>query len=98
MQLNSLADCVPCAAHSLHLVGVARVNCSLESVNFLAIVQELYVFAVLIVGIGLLLVYLQVRTVAIMSLKTLSNTRWRCRAESVKALRVNYAEYYLFSV
>ena len=27
--LNSLADYVPCAAHSLNLVGVPNVNCSI---------------------------------------------------------------------
>ena len=45
-QTNSLADFVPCAAHSLNLVGTASVSSCLEAIKFFGIVHEIYNFAV----------------------------------------------------
>ena len=94
--LNPLADYIPCAAHSLNLVGVASVNCCLEAVNFFELLQELYAFCV---GSTKRLNMLTKGLVPnengrILTLKSLSSTRWHCHSESVKALHINYSNIY----
>jgi hypothetical protein len=44
LELNKHAIYIPCAGHSLNLVGRAAVDCCLDAVNFFAVVQELYTF------------------------------------------------------
>jgi hypothetical protein len=93
---NRLADYVPCAAHSLNLVGTASVNCCIEAVSFFGIVQQIYAFAAgsphrwnaLTQGLS------KNESGRILTLKTLSSTRWHCHAESVKALSQNYLNFY----
>lgn len=95
-EINPMADYIPCAAHSLNLVGVASVNCCLDAVNFFGLVQELYAFSVgstkrwssLTSGLT------PNENGRILTLKTLSSTRWHCHSESVKALHLNYANIY----
>nr|XP_042706119.1 zinc finger MYM-type protein 1-like [Chrysemys picta bellii] len=41
---NALVDCIPCAAHSLNLVGQSAVDYCVEAVSFFGFVQELYIF------------------------------------------------------
>ena len=43
-EINNLAECVKCAAHSLNLVGSPTVECCLASMNDLDIVQSIYAF------------------------------------------------------
>ena len=95
-EMNPLAEYIPCAAHSLNLVGVASVNCCLDAVNFFGLVQELYAFSVgstkrwssLTSGLT------PNEKGPILTLKALSSTRWHCHSESVKALHLNYANIY----
>jgi len=95
-QINSLADFVPCAAHSLNLVGTASVSSCLEAIKFFGIVHEIYNFAVRstrhwnVLTNGLR----SNENGRILTLKTLSSTRWHCHAESVKALALNYDNFY----
>lgn len=42
--INESAIFIPCAGHSLNLVGQAAVDSCLEAVRFFSIIQELYVF------------------------------------------------------
>lgn len=41
---NRFADCVPCSAHSLNLVGVEAVSVTTQIVNFFRILQKLHIF------------------------------------------------------
>uniref|UniRef100_A0A2S2Q4N5 Zinc finger MYM-type protein 1 n=1 Tax=Sipha flava TaxID=143950 RepID=A0A2S2Q4N5_9HEMI len=43
-QLSPKAEYVPCAAHSINLVGISTVESCLEAVNYCGVVQSLYVF------------------------------------------------------
>jgi len=83
---------VPCAGHSLNLVGVHTVESCLEAINFFGFLQKLYVFfsssprkwnifkEFLNAGNSMQKVVL----------KSLSSTRWSCHAESCKSLLKNY--------
>lgn len=44
-QINPLAEWVPCAAHTLNLVGVNSVNCCEETEQFFSFVQTLFNFS-----------------------------------------------------
>lgn len=46
-QLSPLAEYVPCAAHSLNLVGSCAAESCIEAVSFFGLLQELYNFLVL---------------------------------------------------
>lgn len=43
-EINKLAEWVPCAAHSLNLVGSTAVECCQEAVKFFGILQAIYTF------------------------------------------------------
>jgi hypothetical protein len=44
LKINKYAMYIPCAGHSLNLVGRAAVDCCVDVVNFFGIVQEIYNF------------------------------------------------------
>lgn len=44
LERNSSAVFVPCAAHSLNLVGHAAVSCCTDAVGYFGFVQKLYTF------------------------------------------------------
>ena len=44
LKRNKYAIFVPCAGHSLNLIGWAVVDCCLKAVNFFSIIQEIYNF------------------------------------------------------
>lgn len=90
----NLAVYIPCTAHSLNLVGVHSVDCCIEAVNFFGFLQCLFNFfsgsnhrwEILTNSLdknvkGRLLV-----------LKSLSDTRWSCHADSCRALTCNYKQ------
>jgi len=89
-ELNPLAAFVPCAGHSLNLVGVKAVECCTQVVSFFDFVGKLYCFfsasthrwTVLTTSIGS-----HCRVV-----KRLSDTRWSAHADSVNALCEGYTE------
>lgn len=43
-KVNKLAEWVPCAAHSLNLVGSVAVECRTEAVKLFSVVQSTYTF------------------------------------------------------
>ena len=43
-EMNSLAEVVPCSAHSLNLVGNNDADCCVDATSFFGIVQRLYNF------------------------------------------------------
>lgn len=93
---NPLVDYVPCAAHSLNLIGTASVDCCLEGTKFFRLLQQMYSFSagstrrwhLLTADMG------RNENGRLLTLKSLSSTRWHCQVEPVKALTLNYAKFY----
>ena len=82
--INPLALYVPCAAHSLHLIGVCAVESCVEATNFFSLVQKLFTFfSASTSRWGILVQYLEGEKRV---LKCLSDTQWSARAEATKAL------------
>ena len=52
-QLNEFAIYVPCAGHSLNLVGVKAAECCLQTVTFFDFVQHLYTFLLVLLIAGM---------------------------------------------
>ena len=84
-QVKTLAEWVPCAAHSLNLVWTAAAKSCIDAVRFFCIVQRLYTF--LSAWWSKLLENLPKQSPVG---KSLSETRWSARADAVKALASNY--------
>ncbi|CAM1326808.1 Uncharacterised protein r2_g3576 [Pycnogonum litorale] len=88
LEKNKYAVYIPCAGHSLNLVGRAAVDCCLDAVNFFAIVQQVHTFfsastkrwAVLNSFLG------PDSTVP----KRLSDTRWEAHAKATSAIADGY--------
>ena len=79
---------VPCAAHSLNLIGVCAVESRVEATNFFSLVQKLFTFfSASTSSWGILVQY---REGGKRVLKCLSDTRWSARAEATKALSEGY--------
>lgn len=83
--INPLATYVPCAAHSLNLVGTSAVGFCEFSTTFFGIEQELYNFFSVST-------YRWSQLQTKFSLKSLSVTRWSARADASKALYTSYSE------
>uniref|UniRef100_A0A087X3D0 TTF-type domain-containing protein n=1 Tax=Poecilia formosa TaxID=48698 RepID=A0A087X3D0_POEFO len=92
-ELNPLVEWVPCAAHTLNLVGVNSVNCCFETADFFQFVQNLFNFCSKstarwkVVTDGLQ----PNANKRIETLKSLSNTRWAAHADATQAVHINYA-------
>ncbi|KAL7863371.1 hypothetical protein SRHO_G00123550 [Serrasalmus rhombeus] len=88
-QRNPLICYVPCAAHSLNLVGVNAVDSSPEAGRFFDFVQAMYTFCASSTHRwGKVFRDTDIK----LTLKSLSGTRWSARAESTKALWKYYAQ------
>lgn len=91
-QINPLAEWVPCAAHTLNLVGINSVNSCFETDAFFTLVQSLFNFAfkstsrwqTITAGLS------ANENARIETLKSLSDTRWSAHASATKALHQNY--------
>ncbi|XP_070527386.1 52 kDa repressor of the inhibitor of the protein kinase-like [Cardiocondyla obscurior] len=80
---------VPCAAHSLNLVGVHTAGCVLEVTSFFQLVQNLYnFFSSSTYRWNILTECLSLNKV----IKCLSETRWSARADAVSALHRSYKQ------
>lgn len=90
--LNPLAIYVPCAAHSLNLVGTSAAQSCSDANNFFYTVQHVYTF---LSGStkrwGILQSQIE-RTEkrATKTVKSLSQTRWSARSKAVSSIRENY--------
>lgn len=79
--INPLAEYVPCAAHSLNLVGTCAAESVTEAVDFFSTLQELYNFFTISTHRWEILVeHTRLR------LKSLSQTRWSARHDACYAL------------
>uniref|UniRef100_A0A1B6L614 DUF4371 domain-containing protein n=1 Tax=Graphocephala atropunctata TaxID=36148 RepID=A0A1B6L614_9HEMI len=88
---SPLAEYIPCAAHSLNLVGSAAAECCTTTVVFFGFVQELYnYFSVSTYRWSILKQCLAKHHTPVV--KSLSETRWSARADAVRALVKGYKE------
>ena len=86
--INKYAEYIPCAGHSLNLVGVRAAECVSEVVAYFDLLQKLYTFFALSTNRWQrLLTALGPKNKI---LKSLSNTRWSARADAVSALYNGY--------
>ncbi|XP_052221806.1 zinc finger MYM-type protein 1-like [Dreissena polymorpha] len=89
-ELNPLAHYVPCAAHSLNLVGSAAVSSCMGATSFFTFLQALYnFFSASTHRWRKLKDALPPNGLVV---KTLSDTRWSARADATKSLISNYPE------
>ncbi|XP_013782254.1 zinc finger MYM-type protein 1-like [Limulus polyphemus] len=89
-ELNKLAHFVPCAAHSINLVGASSTDSCLDAITFFNFLQNLYTFFSSSTHRWDCLV--QAIEKGGLVVKSLSNTRWRARDDAVKAVRNHYCE------
>ena len=94
--MNPRAFYVPCSSHSLNLVVNDMVKSSLEAANFFNTVQKIYVFF----SSSTLRWSILLKNISGLTLKPLSDTRWKSRIEAIKPLRYQIGQIYdaLFSI
>jgi Domain of unknown function (DUF4371) len=92
-EINPLINFVPCAAHSLNLVGVCASECCLEAINYFGFIQTLYnFFAASTHRWAVLTSHLPKGSSVI---KSLSVIRWSARADATKQSVNDIATYVL---
>jgi hypothetical protein len=89
-QVNKLAVYVPCAGHSLNLVGVKAVACCTQVVTYFDFLQKLYAFFVASTHRWHVLLKCVGDDHPVV--KRLSDTRWSAHADAVKAVSHGYKE------
>lgn len=86
---NSLAVFIPCAAHSLNLVGHGAVSCCRSAVAFFDFVQEIYVFFMASPGRYERL-HMKLSENNLVVPKRLIEVRWSAHADAIRALVKGY--------
>lgn len=89
-EINNLAEWVPCAAHSLNLVGSSAVECCSVAVNYFGIVQSVYTF--FSASPQRWLKFKERMKENTFVLQGLSETRWSARSDATRAFYANYME------
>ncbi|XP_066965439.1 uncharacterized protein [Macrobrachium rosenbergii] len=89
---NSLASWIPCAAHSLNLVGKNAVECCSSAVHFFDFLEKLFVFFTISPHRYQLLGEALKNNDSSLPLKRVPTTRWSCRADATKALKHDYEQ------
>ena len=90
LNINKYAVYIPCAGHSLNLVGRAAVDCCLDAVNFFGVVQEIYnFFSSSTHRWAVLLSFLKDNSKVP---KSLSKTRWEAHSRATRAILDSYDE------
>ena len=101
-RVNPLMDYIPCAAHSLNLVGVHSVDCCLDAVNFFGFLQSLYNFASASTSRWKVVMAnikddkqkevdkTAQKTAQKLTIKSLSTTRWSSNAAATNMVSQNY--------
>lgn len=80
-----LADCVPCLAHSLNLIGTCAASCCEEANNFFLFTQSLYVYFSSSTYHWSIL-----KNCTKSTLKNLSDTCWSARGDACHSLKTNW--------
>lgn len=89
LEKNPFAVYIPCAGHSLNLVGRAAVDCCLEAVKFFGIIEKLHAFfSASTHRWAVLLSFIGDKPVP----KKLSDTRWEAHARATSAISSAYSE------
>lgn len=88
--ISPMADFVPCAAHSLNLVGANSIESCTQAVNYFGLIQAVYVFFSSSTKRWKLLTDNLKKTKNTYILKPHSETRWSYNANAVKALQNGY--------
>lgn len=95
LNLSPLAQYVPCAAHSLNLVGECAAESCEEACSFFGLLQEIYnFFTASTTRWEVLQLEVQKKDLRKQShtIKSLSTTRWSARADACLALSESWAE------
>ena len=88
-QINPLAYYIPCAAHSLNLVGVSAAESCVNAISFFGLVNFQTLFNFFSASTHRWVVMcecLQQQAVSALVLKRATGTRWCARADATKAL------------
>lgn len=91
-KINSLAEYVPCSAHTLNLVAMHSVESCIQVISFFASLQQLYNFFAASTRRWNILKKELSKSNSKFTLKSHSSTRWCADAEATKSLRQNYKE------
>ena len=94
-QVNPHAAYIPCAVHSLNLVGQCTAACCADAISFFDFVQWLYVFFAGSTARRAILKDKLEQTSGRLTLKRLSDTRWSARFNVANALVRDYDEMLL---
>ncbi|XP_050535007.1 uncharacterized protein LOC126902026 [Daktulosphaira vitifoliae] len=89
LENNKLASWIPCATHSLNLVGKAATECCTAAVEFFYFLEQLYVFFTASTKRYELLIKalsLENTKSRIHVLQRVNTTRWSCRSDTTKLL------------
>ena len=90
---NSLVDYIPCAAHSLNLVGQSAVNSCNEAVKYFELLQRLYTFFVASTHRwNVLMTHVKKQPECLVP-KHPSETRWSARADATEAVFKGYHQF-----
>lgn len=88
LKINSKAFYMPCAGHNLNLVLGDMAKCNSHAISFFGTIQRIYtIFAASTKRWDVLR-----EQVPYLSVKPLSEIRWECRVDSVKAIRYQMKE------
>ena len=92
-EINPLAEYIPCAAHSLNLVGVSAAESNGAAINFFGFLQEFYNFFSASTRRWDVLKSKFPAGIDVKVPKSLSQTRWSARADACLALEKGYSIY-----
>ena len=92
-QINPLAYYIPCAAHSLNLVGVSAAESCVNAISFFGLVQTFNFFSASTHRWAVMCECLQQQAVSALVLKRATGTRWYARADATKALYNGYSGF-----
>ena len=93
-QINPLAYYIPCAAHSINLVGVSAAESCVNAISFFGLVQTLFnFFSASTHRWAVMCECLQQQAVSALVLKRATGTRWCARADATKALYNGYSSF-----
>ena len=93
-QINLLAHCIPCAAHSLTLVGVSAAETCVKALSFFGLVQKLFnFFSASTTRWAIMSKCLENEAGSGLFLKRVTGTRWCERADATKALSYGYSSF-----
>ena len=89
-EVNLLALYIPCAGHSLNLVGTAAASCCVEVISLFGFIQKIYTFFSASTYRGAILTTCLKERGGGLIVKALSGTRWSARADATRALVEGY--------